>query len=128
MSDREVFDLDAVGNEADESPFTFRFGGQLFELPASPDMVAFAALAEGKLYSGLQAMLGPDQWEKMVGTKATFNLDKLTALMEQYTAHIGLSLGKSQASTSSSKSTAGQSRRTSSGTTGSRSRTSIKAV
>lgn len=124
MSEAEVFDLDALDAEANGRLFEFRFGGELFTLPASPDMLAFAALAEGQLYSGLKLMLGDDQWQRMLAAKATFNAEKLAALMEQYLAHNGMSLGKSQGSTAPSKRTGPQSKRTSSGSTASRSRTS----
>ncbi len=117
-----MFDLDALETEAEQTPFVFRFGGQQFELPPSPDMMAFAAIAEGQLYTGLKILLGDEQHRRMVEAKATFNAEKLAALMEQYAGHIGLTLGKSPASAARSSSTARPSRRTSNGTTASRSR------
>lgn len=123
----EVFDLDALASETTDDegePFPFRFGGESYELPPQFPMLALAAISAGELGDGLRILLGNDQWQRMLHAKATFNEKMLKALLEQYSAHVGSSLGESSASTGSSKSTGGPSKPISNGSTGSGSPTS----
>jgi hypothetical protein len=96
-----TFDLDAVAVESEAAPFEFTFGGEGYTLPATVDLVAAAALEGGKLYEGLRRLLGDSQWDLMLASSAVMDTPKLKALMEAYAAHIGLSLGESEASTGS---------------------------
>jgi hypothetical protein len=113
------FDLDALVREAETDPFVFTFGGEDYELPSQPDIRAVAAMTAGRLDQALTLLLGPDQWERMQSAEAVFDMTSLQALMEAYVAHGGTSLGNSQAPTSSSKSTAAPSKRTSNARTSS---------
>lgn len=109
------FDLDAVIREAEGDPFVFTFAGDDYELPSQPDIRAIAAMSAGRLDQALSSLLGAEQWEQLQAADAVFDTNALQALMEAYAAHGGTSLGNSQAPTSSSKSTAARSKRTSSG-------------
>jgi len=114
-----TFNLDAVVSESEALPFEFTFGGEDYVLPAQVDLLAAASLEGGKLYEGLRRMLGDAQWDRLVAAKSVMDDVKLKALMEAYAAHVGLSLGESEGSTVSSKSTAGPSKPTSNGSTAS---------
>jgi hypothetical protein len=88
------FDLDAVVSESEAKPFEFTFGGEGYTLPAQVDLLAAASLEGGKLYEGLRRLLGDDQWDRLLESKAVLDTPKLQALMEQYAKHVGLSLGE----------------------------------
>jgi hypothetical protein len=124
----QPFNLDAVVSETGSEPFDFTFGGEGYTLPAQVDLLAAASLEGGKLYEGLHRLMGDDQWDRLLASKAVMDNDKLKALMEAYAAHVGLSLGESGASTGSSVSTEGPSKRISNGSTGSPSQTLSKVV
>jgi hypothetical protein len=116
MSD--LFDLDALAAEADgKEPFRFQFGGEAYELPSELDIRGTAALSSGRVYEGLQMLLGDEQWQRMQDADAVLTDRMLGALFEAYAEHAGLSLGESSASTDSSRSTVRPSKRTSNGTT-----------
>lgn len=89
-----TFDLDAVANEATAAPFEFTFGGGAFTLPPAIDVLAVAAIEQGRLYEGLHRLLGDEQWERMVASEAVFDESKLVALLDAYGKHIGISLGE----------------------------------
>lgn len=113
-----AFDLDALAAEADgAAPFEFTFGGEGYQLPGSFDMRAAAALSAGKVYEGLELLLGVDQWARMQAADQVLTDAMLGALLDRYAEHAGVSLGESSASTSSSKSTVRPSKRTSNGST-----------
>lgn len=119
MSD--LFDLDALAAEADgKEPFRFQFGGEAYELPAEMDIRGAAALASGRVYEGLQMVLGDEQWERMQAADTVLTDKMLQALFEKYAEYTGASLGESSASTVSSRSTVRPSKRTSNGSTRSR--------
>lgn len=119
-----AFDLDAVLDEGDErTPFTFTWDGEEYELPPERDIRAVAAIAAGRLYVGLEALLGTEQWGRIQASPKLLTAAKLRSLLDAYAAHIdGLTSGESSASSGSSKSTARPSKRTSKGNTASRSR------
>jgi hypothetical protein len=113
----EVFDLDALANEAQGEPFRFKFGGEEYALPPSIDMRAVAAMQAGRLDDALRQMLTPEQWERVQASPAVLDGWTLMALFEEYARTSGLTVGKSSGSTISSRRTVGPSKRTSSGTT-----------
>ena len=113
-----AFDLDALAAEAEGvSPFEFTFGGESYQLPGQFDMRAAAALSAGKVYEGLELLLGGDQWARMQTAEQVLTDAMLGALLDRYAEHTGVSLGESSASTSSSASTVRPSKRTSNGST-----------
>jgi hypothetical protein len=113
-----AFDLDALAAEAEGvTPFEFKFGGEMYELPGSFDMRAAAALSAGKVYEGLEMLLGADQWSRMQAAEQVLTDTMLGGLLDRYAEHAGVSLGESSASTSSSASTVRPSKRTSNGST-----------
>jgi hypothetical protein len=90
----EVYDLDAVlAERAPKEPFTFRFGGELFELPAEPDVRALAAFAGGRLDEAMKLLLGSDQHARMEAVDAVLDVGALTALLGKYGDHAGIELG-----------------------------------
>lgn len=96
-----MFDLDAVANEAEGIPFEFTFGGEKYQLPPRVDFFAAAAFAEGDRKLGMHRLLGDEQWDRMCASAAVFDDSKLMALLDAYRAHIGASVGESDASTDS---------------------------
>lgn len=109
----DVFDLDALAAEARGEPFRFRFGGDDYEMPPNVDIRAALAANEGRILDAFSILLGAEQWQRMLDSESTLDSDLFDKLMQAYYAHIGTSVGESRASSSSSKSTAGPSRRTS---------------
>jgi hypothetical protein len=103
----EVYDLDALAAEAE--PFRFRFGGEDYEMPADIDLTSVAKLDRGDAEGALQAILGAEQWQRMVDSPATFGIKQLMGLLDKYAEHLGMpSLGGFLASTGSSPNTAQQ--------------------
>lgn len=101
------YDLDAVLAEREEkSPFTFPFDGAKYVLPPRPDIRAAAALSAGRLDDGLRLLLGTEQWDRMQASTKVFDDEALVGLLDAYMAHTGEDLGKSKASTRSSRNTA----------------------
>jgi len=111
----DVFDLDALESEGE--PFHFRHGGEDYELPPDPDIRAAVAQGEGNVLKALELLLGEEQWERILASDAVLDSKKFNALMAAYEKHIGASMGESEASTRSSRSTGRPSKRTSSATT-----------
>jgi hypothetical protein len=90
----EAFDLDAVIAEREPKPaYEFRFGGEMFTLPAEPDVRALAAFSGGRLDEALRMLLGRAQLERMEAVEAVLDVDALKSLLESYAAHAGLDLG-----------------------------------
>lgn len=108
----EPFDLDAVAREATGEPFTFIFGGELFSLPASPDVRFLDALGSERITDTVRLMFGED-WARVEASSTTLTAEVASALLNAYVSHLGTTQGKSSRSTGSSKSTAERSRRTS---------------
>lgn len=96
-----MFDLDAVANEEGGIPFDFTFGGEKYQLPPRPDVLAASLMSVGNLYGGLARLMGDEQWERILGSDAVMDEPKLAALLAAYKAHSGVDLGESVASTSS---------------------------
>lgn len=98
-----VFDLDAVVAEREPiPPFVFRFGGEEYQLPGSPDAVAFALLAKEETSAdGIARLLGPDQWSRIQASTAVLDGAAFRALIDAYVASAGLDPGESPASTNS---------------------------
>lgn len=115
----EVFDLDAFEGDARDRkpPFLFRFGGEDYELPGNPSILAVMDIESGRLEAGLRKLLGPEQFARMVATDAVMDEPRLTALLVRWQRHLGLAPGNSKASPGSSRTTARRSKRTSSATT-----------
>lgn len=97
-----VYDLDAViAESAPREPFRFKFGGEEYVLPASPDLRAFAALSAERLDDGFRLMLGPDQWARLQACDAVFDQTAFEHLIVAYQEHVGADLGESGASATS---------------------------
>lgn len=128
----EMFDLDAL--ESEGTPFRFRFGGEDYEFPADLDFALIDLIGNldddptkvdiSVLTRLARRLFGSEQWARVEASDASFGVVKLIGLMNAYQKHLGVSLGELQASTGSSKSTVRPSKRTSNGSTGSRSRRS----
>jgi hypothetical protein len=119
-----VFDLDAaiatVVNDADHTPFRFRFFDTEWELPhlGTLDVWTMVAAAEagdtGAALSVLELAFG-QRWEEFHGHPLPqLGLD---ALFRAYSEHSGLTPGESVASTGSSASTGRRSKQISTATT-----------
>lgn len=98
----DIFDLDALAAEVGQPEvFTFRFGGELFELPAVLDLRlagAFAAGQGARPDQTLAALLGEDQWQRMLAVPAPLSAQMTEALLERWAKHLGISLGESAGS------------------------------
>lgn len=116
-----TFDLDKLlDDNEDRDPFAFTWDGEEYELPPVRDMRAIGAIAAGHIYDGLALLLGPDQWVRLQNSPKVLSAAKMRALLDEYNRYVdGLTVGESSASSRSSRSTAGPSRRTSKRTTGS---------
>lgn len=125
------FDLDKVIAEetstgSRKKKFSFKFDGKTYTLPNEIDTLAIAAAAEGDLLEALTRLLGAEQFEVIKVSPVVLTVPTLAKLLGAYYEHVaGLSVGESAASTRSSKSTAGPSKRTSKRTTKSVSRVSV---
>jgi hypothetical protein len=127
-----MFDLDAVASEG--KPFQFKFGGEEYEFPPDLDLKLVALLGDlaesedpsqvdvATLMAVAKGLFGPEQWDRLEASPSRFGVRKLIELMNAYMKHMGVGLGELQASTGSSKSTVRPSKRTSNGSTKSRSR------
>lgn len=118
-----TFNLSAVEAEASTeqpAPFEFDFGGEHFTMPVSIDVRARIAASEGNLALAVKLMLGDSQYRRLVQVPEVLDDTRLGALISAWAEHSrSASLGESEASTVSSKSTAKRSRRTSDGSTSS---------
>ena len=97
----EVFDLDALANEATGEPFRFKFGGEDYELPPTMDIRAVAAMSAGRLDAALRTMLGAEQWARLEAAPAVLNGQMLMSLFERYAKHSGFTVGEASGSTGS---------------------------
>jgi hypothetical protein len=86
----DVFDLDALANEARGEPFHFRFDGHEYDLPARPDIRFFAALDAEKLNDALRILLGAEQWEAIMASPAALDDLTLGGLLRAYLAFVGV--------------------------------------
>ncbi|MEQ1709448.1 MAG: hypothetical protein ABL864_14065 [Terricaulis sp.] len=85
----DVFDLDALAADALAAPFRFRHGGQIFELPADPDVFAVGKFASGRNEQAMQDLLG-DQWPAFLAIRQPFGLSRFKRLFLAYQTHLGL--------------------------------------
>lgn len=98
------FDLDAVENEANETPFTFRVGGEIFSA-ISPDEADWQAAADidspGGLRGFMRELLGEKDYERFC--ELDVSNKQLGELIKACQKHYGISTGESQASPRSSR-------------------------
>lgn len=120
--DGDSFDLDAFIAEAADKPFTFTFDGQRYELPSDPDFFVITNFVNGNLLTAFRRLMGDEQFKRMDASAKPFGAKALTELFDRYMKFAGLSLGKSPASSRSSRGTGRSSNRTSAATTRSRSK------
>lgn len=123
MSGRPPYNLDAIIVEATGEPYRFEFGGDVYEIHGRPDLRVASAFEDRRLGEALRLLLGPDQWARLQASPAKFGPEHLGALLDDYGKFLGAAPGESQASTGSSSSTGGPSKRTSKPRTTSRSST-----
>jgi hypothetical protein len=98
----ESFDLDALANDANATPFPFTFGGEDYELPPEIDVLDMAMLSTPeRVMEGLIRLLGADQVARMEKSDARLTPPKLEALVKAYMAHLGVDLGEAPASSGS---------------------------
>lgn len=93
----DIFDLDALAAENDPGPFTFRFGGEIFELPPVLDLRLAGAFADGdsnRPDQMLAALLGDDQWTRMAANPAPLSVQMTEALLDRWAKHLGINLGE----------------------------------
>lgn len=102
----DVFDLDALAREANQVPFEFRFGGEVYTCPGELDIRVVSALGAGDLEGALQRMLGDDQWQRMLASPQVLTAPMLLGVLREYSEHSGVELPNLSASTGSSGSTA----------------------
>lgn len=121
-----VYKVDAVEREATGKPWEFEFDGERYELPNDFDYRAAGMLTEGDMRGALAMLLGPEQWVRLEASPKVFGIRALGELLQTWCREIGVELGEFTASPPSSKKTVAPSKRTSNGTTASRSRTSSR--
>jgi hypothetical protein len=122
-----VFKLEAIEREGGEGTWPFDFDGHRYHLPSDFDWRAANALTKGDIELGLELLLGDEQWQRMQASPKVFGVKAIVNMLNAYATDIGVDLGEFQASSASSKRTVAPSKRTSNGSTGSRSRASSPA-
>lgn len=129
--DDDVFDVDALVAEAGRKPFRFKFGGETYVLPPSPPLKVVDALSgeqdPAAMTTAMILLMGPEQWRRLLASDANLDAPTMTAIMDKYAAHGGMTVPNLSGSTGPSKSTVQPSKRTSNGSTKSRSRGSQTA-
>jgi hypothetical protein len=96
-------DLDKILAEEEESrsPYEFTFDSEVYTLPPAMDVRAIAAIAGGRLDSGLSLLLGEEQWTKMQASPKVLTVTALEKLFDAYAEYSGATtLGGLSASTS----------------------------
>lgn len=114
----KTFDLDALEVEQNSTPFEFTWAGEQFTIGAGGiDIRVTGLLHDGDWAGAVKMLMGDDEWQRLLGVKAgkPFQLEHAIALVNAYAEHLGTTVGKSSASSTSSKSTATRSKRTSNG-------------
>jgi hypothetical protein len=122
-----VYKVEAVEREGAETPWEFDFDGDRYSLPPDFDMRAAAKLTNGDLHGALEMLLGAEQWQRLQASPKIFSLEELGKLLQSWASDIGVDLGEFTASPPSSRRTVTPSKRTSNGSTASRSRTSSRS-
>jgi hypothetical protein len=112
-----TLDIDALEREGDPGVFTFTLGGHEYEMADPQEMdyrdllPIMEAAARGDITEALNGLLDPDEvtsfWENRIPAF------KLNAICDGWLEHYGLNVGEAAASSSSSRGTAGRSKRTS---------------
>ncbi|MDH2424734.1 hypothetical protein [Sphaerisporangium sp. TRM90804] len=99
------FDADAVEEEALESVFTFRHGGEMFQMlpPEQADWKIAADLSEGEGMKAFMAELLGDDYERFA--EKPMSSKKLGMTIDACSAFYGVKPGESKASKRSSRST-----------------------
>ncbi len=99
------FDLDAVENEARETTFTFRLGGEMFTMlpPEDVDWQIAENISGGEGLRAFVAELMGEDYERFAQHKLPSR--KLGLLIEECIRFYGVSPGESKASKRSSRST-----------------------
>jgi hypothetical protein len=122
-----VYKVEAVEREGSGEPWKFDFDGDRYSLPSDFDMRAAAKLTNGDLHGALEMLLGAEQWNRLQASPKIFSLEQLGKLLQSWATDIGVDLGELTASPPSSRRTVTPSKRTSNGSTASRSRTSSRS-
>lgn len=99
--DLEILDLDEISE--DREPMPFMHGGERFELPADADVKWVEYLDAGAVQQSLYTLLGPAEYERLDAVEKPLTAKKIGALLERYSKHLGLDLGKSGGRGKSSK-------------------------
>ncbi|MEV8637796.1 hypothetical protein AB0395_39730 [Streptosporangium sp. NPDC051023] len=99
------FDLDAVEVEANQVPFTFTLGGELFTMlaPEDADWQVMTDTDRPDWTRAFMQELLKDDYERFA--KYAVPIRKLNKLIEACTEHYGITPGESKASARSSRST-----------------------
>lgn len=117
--DEDVFDADALIDESEWKPFPFRLKGEIHELPHAASLTARQQFAiDSGDFAEVLTEIAPEAADALLDAPG----DVLLKVIEQWSAHAGIKPGESSASGSSSSATRRPSKRTSRGTTASRSR------
>lgn len=122
-----VFKLDDYAREANAEPWEFEFDGEIYVLPNDFDMRHAQLFTTGDVLGGLEAILGPEQWERLVASPQILSITQVNAMLEEWCKSIGVDVGESAAPSRSYKRAAARSKPTSNGSTGSPSRTRSRA-
>lgn len=96
-------DLDAIVDDGD--PYEFTFGGEVYSLPADPDLKFLEYLAEGAFQAALWVVLGEAQYQRLDASSASLTTKRAKALFDDYTKSLGIDPGKSGGPPKSSKRT-----------------------
>lgn len=99
------FDLDAVEDEATQTPFTFTLGGEVFTMlaPEDADWQVMTDTDRPDWTRAFMQELLAEEYERFA--KHSVPIRKLNKLIEACTAHYGVTPGESKASARSSRST-----------------------
>lgn len=87
-----TFDADAFQREGDRPDFVFRFGGEEYRLPFSPDVRAVSRIRMDNLIGAFEAILGAEQWQRIEASPTILDLPTLKAILDAYAKHGGLDL------------------------------------
>jgi hypothetical protein len=118
-----AFDLDKVIAERPPStrrikPFEFTFDGKTYKMRSDLDVIGLRAANTGDMVTALRRALSPDDYEEISTSPTLLEYETLVVLLTAYYDHVGgVKAGESSASSTSSKSTARPSKRTSKGST-----------
>ena len=121
----DLLDLTALEVEQNNTPFGFKWGDEEFTIDAGGlDLRVAGLLRRGDWGAAVEMLMGDEEWARLLDVKAVdadgkrlpFQLEHAIALVNGYSAHLGTTVGKSRASSRSSRRTGTPSKRTSSST------------